>query len=122
MARTVFTHANVLDGEHAGTARHDRRRGGQPHRLGRPAASSREPDDVVYDLRGKTLMPGLGTGHLHAEFHHIDMGLLTHVYDGAERPAGVLMAVAINTCRKLLESGLHDGGRARRAATTSTPA
>ena len=33
------------------------------------------------------------------------MALLEHVYGGAERPAGVLMAVAINTCRNLLESG-----------------
>jgi imidazolonepropionase-like amidohydrolase len=104
MAKTVFANANVLDGEHPA----------QPDTTvvveGRRIVSvgrqfDPRPDDLVFDLRGKTLMPGLGTGHLHAEFRHIEMGLLTHVYGGAERPAGVLMAVAINTCRNLLESG-----------------
>ena len=52
-----------------------------------------------------TLLPGLGTGHLHAEFHHIEMATLEQIFGGAERPAGVLMAVAINTCRNLLDSG-----------------
>ena len=52
-----------------------------------------------------TILPGLGTAHLHAEFHHIEMATLNQIYGGAERPAGVLMAVAINTCRNLLDSG-----------------
>jgi len=104
MPRTVFTHANVLDGEHLAqpdlTVVVDGRRIVEVALRVEPRAG-----DVVYDLTGHTLLPGLGTGHLHAEFHHIDMSLLEQVYGGAERPAGVLMAVAINTCRNLLESG-----------------
>ena len=65
------------------------------------------PGDRRVDLAGTgmTLLPGLGTGHLHAEFHHIEMATLEQIFGGAERPAGVLMAVAINTCRNLLDSG-----------------
>ena len=104
MTRTVFTHANVLDGEHP--AQPDVTVVVEGQRITAVASHvESRPDDVVYDVTGKTMLPGLGTGHLHAEFHHIDMALLEHVYGGAERPAGVLMAVAINTCRNLLESG-----------------
>jgi imidazolonepropionase-like amidohydrolase len=104
MARIVFANANVLDGDHPGqpdiSVVVDGNRIAQVGGRVEP-----RPDDVVYDLRGLTILPGLGTGHLHAEFHHLEMALLTHVYGGAERPTGVLMAVAINTCRNLLESG-----------------
>ena len=105
MARTVFTNANVLDGD-------DPARPGmtvvvEGERITEVRASVVEarPGDRVIDLAGATLMPALGTGHLHAEFQHIDMSRLNVVYGGAERPAGVLMAVAINTCRNLLDSG-----------------
>jgi imidazolonepropionase-like amidohydrolase len=105
MARTLFTHANLLDGDRA--AQLEMTVVVEGTRITRvstgPVAAL--PGDVVYDLRGYTLIPGLGTGHLHAEFHHMDLALLSHVYNGAERPAGVLMAVAINVCRMLLESG-----------------
>src|ERR1700677_181396 len=105
MAKTFFTHANLLDGD----------RPGQPEMTvvvegnritevsNRPGPIG--PEDVVYDVRGYTVVPGLGTGHLHAEFHHMDLSMLNHVYNGAERPAGVLMAVAIKVCRTLLASG-----------------
>jgi imidazolonepropionase-like amidohydrolase len=105
MAKTFFTHANLLDGD----------RPGQPEMTvvvegnritevsNRPGSIG--PEDAVYDVRGYTVVPGLGTGHLHAEFHHMDMSMLSHVYNGAERPAGVLMAVAIKVCRTLLASG-----------------
>ena len=104
MARTLFTHANVLDGERAATPDTTVVVDGQ--RIASVSASAApQPGDVVYDLTGLTLLTGLGTGHQHAEFQHIDMALLEHVFGGAERPAGVLMAVAINTCRNLLTSG-----------------
>ena len=105
MARTIFKDATMLDGDNPA----------QPgttvvvegNRITevstRPVAV--QPDDAVYDLRGHTIMPGLGMGHFHAEFHHMEMNLLPHVYNGAERPAGVLMAVAINTSRMMVESG-----------------
>ena len=109
MARTIFKHATMLDGDipaQPGTTVVV-----EGNRIAevstRPVAV--QPDDAVYDLRGHTIMPGLGMGHFHAEFHHIDMNLLPHVYNGAERPAGVLMAVAINTSRDDDRVGLHHG-------------
>ena len=105
MPRTLFKDANVLDGD----------RPAQPgttvvvdgNRIVEVSTQpvGVQPDDIVHDLRGYTIMPGLGMGHFHAEFHHMDMQLLKHVYNGAERPTGVLMAVAINTCRMMVESG-----------------
>ena len=104
MARTIFKDANVLDGD----------RPAQPgttvvvegNRIIEVSTQpvGVQPDDVVHDLRGYTIMPGLGMGHFHAEFHHMDMNLLPHVYNGAERPTGVLMAVAITTCRTASKS------------------
>jgi imidazolonepropionase-like amidohydrolase len=106
MTRTVFTGANVLDGDlpaRAGATVIVN--GNRIESVSDDGAETLRPDDVVFELAGKTLMPALGTGHFHAEFLHIDMRTLDIVYGGAERPAGVLMAVAINTCRNLLDSG-----------------
>jgi len=89
MAHTVFTSANLLDGDNA--ARPGMNVAVEGNRI--VEVTDREiparPDDVVLDLAAKTLMPSLGTGHLHAEFHHIEMATLELIYGGAERPAGV---------------------------------
>jgi imidazolonepropionase-like amidohydrolase len=105
MTRTVFTNANVLDGASQGQpGQRVVVEGNRITSVGEPGGDVR-PDDRVVDLTGMTVLPGMGTGHLHAEFQHIEMATLNQIYGGAERPAGVLMAVAINTCRNLLESG-----------------
>ena len=107
MTRTIFANADVLDGAEPAPARRRRGGRGQPHRRRSGASAEAAPGDRRIDLAGTgmTVLPGLGTGHLHAEFHHIEMATLEQIFGGAERPAGVLMAVAINTCRNLLESG-----------------
>src|ERR1700759_5411831 len=53
----------------------------------------------VIDLGGMTLMPGMITGHMHADiykfkFAHNQNGIMV----GTELPPGVLMAIAIRTC------------------------
>lgn len=60
----------------------------------------------VIDLGGMTLMPGLITSHLHADFYKFTLaeGLAGEPL-GKELPPNVLMAVGIRTCRVLLESG-----------------
>ena len=105
MTRTVFARGKVLDG--ANPIRSDVQVVVEGNRIVSVDAGEAEarPDDRVMDVAGMTILPGLGTGHLHAEFQHIEMATLNQIYGGAERPAGVLMAVAINTCRNLLESG-----------------
>src|SRR5258708_7931714 len=55
------------------------------------------------DLAGMTLMPGLITSHLHADFYRYD--LASGAPPGIERPPGVMMAIGVRTCRVLLESG-----------------
>src|SRR5262249_42600603 len=99
MTRTVFTNANVLDGANPARPGQQAVLEGNRSKSAGESAAEPGPDDRVVDLAGMTLMPGMGTGHLHAEFHHIEMATLNQIYGGAERPAGVLMAVAINTCR-----------------------
>jgi imidazolonepropionase-like amidohydrolase len=105
MPRIVFTNVNLLDGDNP--AQPGMSVAVQGNRITEVSAVPivAGAEDTVHDLSGYTMMPAMGTGHFHAEFHHIDMALLQHVYGGVERPAGVLMAVSINTCRNLLESG-----------------
>jgi imidazolonepropionase-like amidohydrolase len=105
MARTVFTNVNLLDGD--SPAQPGMTVAVDGNRVEQVSAQPVDPlpGDMLYDLAGNSMLPGLGSGHVHAEFHHMDLGLLEQVYGGAERPAGVLMVVAINTARNLLESG-----------------
>jgi imidazolonepropionase-like amidohydrolase len=58
------------------------------------------------DLGGLTLMPGLITCHLHADFYKFTLaeGLAGEPL-GKELPPGVLMAIGVRTCQVLLESG-----------------
>jgi imidazolonepropionase-like amidohydrolase len=60
----------------------------------------------VIDLGGMTLLPGLITSHLHADFFKFTLadGLSGEPL-GKELPPNVLMAVGVRTCRVLLESG-----------------
>src|SRR3954452_17130037 len=106
MTRTIFAKADVLDGASPLQRGVDVVvEGNRIVKVGAP--SEMAPGDRRIDLAGTgmTVLPGLGTGHLHAEFHHIEMATLEQIFGGAERPAGVLMAVAINSCRNLLDSG-----------------
>jgi imidazolonepropionase-like amidohydrolase len=62
-------------------------------------------DDAI-DLGGLTLMPGLITCHLHADFYKfkLEEGRAGEPL-GKELPPGVMMAIGVRTCRVLLESG-----------------
>lgn len=64
---------------------------------------SGDAPERVIDVAGMTLMPGLITSHLHADFYKFDITAGDRL--GKERPPGVLAAIAIRTCRVLLESG-----------------
>jgi imidazolonepropionase-like amidohydrolase len=63
------------------------------------------PGDSI-DVDGLTLMPGLITCHLHADFYKfkLEEGLSGEPL-GKEFPPGVMMAIGVRTCRVLLESG-----------------
>ena len=105
MSRTIFTAANLLDGE----------KPAQPDMTVvvndgyiqdvRSGPVTTEPTDQLIDLAGKTLMPGMFVCHLHAEYRYLDLTRMNEIYIGVERPPGVLMAIAIATCKNLLDSG-----------------
>ena len=78
MAETVFANANVLDGEHP--AQPDTTVVVEGRRIVSVGGTSIRYPMTSSSTSGARPMPGLGTGHLHAEFRHIEMGLLTHVY------------------------------------------
>lgn len=60
-------------------------------------------EDVVYDLAGKTVMPGMCIGHFHAEYD--GLGSMPGLSLGSERPPGVTMAYAIKNMRIALHAG-----------------
>lgn len=68
----------------------------------RPEVSSAQ----TIDVGGMTLMPGLITCHLHADFYKFTLaqGMAGEPL-GKEFPPGVMMAIGVRTCRVLLESG-----------------
>ena len=67
-----------------------------------PKATTEE----VIDLQGMTLMPGLITCHMHADFFKFTLAAgLAGEPLGKEFPPGVMMAIGVRNCRVLLESG-----------------
>jgi len=72
------------------------------------AVSEQVPTDAgeVMDIGGMTLMPGLITSHLHADFYKFTLAQgLSGEPLGKEFPPGVMMAIGVRTCRVLLQSG-----------------
>lgn len=60
----------------------------------------------VMDVHGMTLMPGMITSHLHADFFKFTLAQgQAGERPGNEFPPGVMMAIGVRTCRVLLESG-----------------
>lgn len=58
------------------------------------------------DLDGRTVMPGLVHGHMHAElFAYGAADFMGGQTLGKERPPGVLMAIAMRTCGVMFDSG-----------------
>ena len=68
MPRTLFTHANLLDGENP--PRPEMNVALEGNRI--TSVSDQPPDpsahERVIDLAGKTLMPGMWQGHFHSGF------------------------------------------------------
>jgi len=69
MTRIVFTNANLLDGDNAAQARSTLVVDGERiSEIVNGAVPQLRPDDTVYDLGGRTLMPGLVQSHYHATY------------------------------------------------------
>jgi predicted amidohydrolase YtcJ len=62
--RTIFRSANLIDGDSAARARHSVVvEGNSIAEVGPDPAIHPRPTDTVYDLAGKSLMPGMTQGH-----------------------------------------------------------
>jgi len=58
------------------------------------------------DVAGRTVMPGLIQGHMHADlFAYSAQDFASGQTLGKERPPGVLMAIALRTCGVMFDSG-----------------
>ena len=104
MARTLFTNANLLDGENA--PRSGVNVALEGNRI--TAVSERAPeaaaDDRVIDLAGKTLMPGMWQGHFHSGFGAFGGGTASPVL-GLEEPTAYLGMLAAKNATIALQCG-----------------
>jgi imidazolonepropionase-like amidohydrolase len=83
MARTIYINANLLDGENpARPGSSVAVEGSRIVAVGDGGLQGGE-GDVVVDLGGRTLMPGMVTGHFHPAFHNIG---LERGLPGIEKP------------------------------------
>ena len=101
----VITNATLFDGRRLLPGRHSVTVDGNtiaaiddPSTVTAPLAETE-----VIDAAGMTVLPGLITSHLHADFFKFDINDSDRL--GKERPPGVMMAIGVRTCRVLLESG-----------------
>lgn len=103
MARTVFNNANLLDGEHP--AQPDRTVVVDGDRIvsvdSGPLAP--EPGDRVIDCRGRTVMPGMVSGHYHSTYNNVTAPLQTPL--GLEKPPAYQAYVAAHNVRLALRGG-----------------
>ncbi|MET0545072.1 MAG: amidohydrolase family protein [Caulobacterales bacterium] len=105
MARTFFLNANVLDGGNPGRKADvvvDGERISAVGDAGKPAQGDR-----VYDLAGRSLMPGMVAGHMHLTYHNLD------VYDlmGSDMryPAPYIGVAAAHNAMLTLKAGFTSG-------------
>lgn len=104
MSRIIFRRVNLIDG--FGPARPGVTLVIEGDRISIVSAGqdiSARDKDQVFDLAGKTVMPGMCIGHFHVEYD--GLGRFPGVNLGTERPPGVVMAYAIKNARIALHAG-----------------
>jgi len=107
---TTFVHATLVDGEHP--QRHDATVVVSGNRIvavdhagpsdRRPASGDCGAGGVVVDLAGRTLMPGMVSGHFHATYH--DLGARPAPF-GLEEPPALQAVRAVRNLEAVLEAG-----------------
>jgi len=70
--------------------------------IGTNGAVETRPGDVVFSLTGKTVMPGMVSGHFHATFDGATLDIFPL---GVDQPPGVLMLRAAKNARLALDCG-----------------
>jgi imidazolonepropionase-like amidohydrolase len=102
MPRTLFLHANLLDGR--SPARADTTVAIEGERIAAVGGPELRPTpgDRLIDLAGRTLMPGMWSCHFHAAFDGATLDIFPM---GIDKPPGYLMLRAARTARLALECG-----------------
>ena len=104
MTTTLFRNANVLDGiAHLGTL-DVLVEGDRITQVG-VAAGHTVPNDaaVVFDLQGRTLMPGMVAGHAHLALHELDLHRIMEA--DMRHPPAYMGVIAARNARRTLEAG-----------------
>ena len=111
MARLVFTNANLLDGEHAAQAGSTVVVDGDrivsvdpvpPVETATRSPAGTEPGDRVFDLAGRTLMPGMVSCHFHATYHELGSKVAPF---GLEEPPALQAVRAVRNLEGVLKAG-----------------
>jgi len=71
MGRLILNHARVLDSDHPAVADGVVVIDGDRIAAVGPVAPQADPGDVVVDLAGRTVMPGMVTCHFHSTYHEL---------------------------------------------------
>lgn len=106
MTRTCFVHANLLDGDHPPKPDSTVVVDGNRIVTVTDGEVATEPADAVIDCAGRTLMPGMVSGHFHPAYRDVTGALMPPL--GFERPPAMHAYVAA-----------HNAGLAIRAGVTS---
>ncbi|WP_331766845.1 amidohydrolase family protein [Embleya sp. NBC_00896] len=103
MTRLVLTGANLLDGTNAAVA--DRTVVVEGERITAVGAERPAPrdGDVLVDLAGRSVMPGMFTCHFHATYH--ELGSKPNTPYGNEYPPSYQALIAAGNLRTALELG-----------------
>ena len=103
MSRIIFKNANLLDGDSAAKPGMTLVVDGERIASVGKAPVAAKPDDRVIDLAGKTLMPGIVSGHFHASYNNIT---IQPEPLGVERPENYLALVAAKHLKLALHCGI----------------
>jgi imidazolonepropionase-like amidohydrolase len=103
MGRTIFTNANLLDGDHPAKPGSTVVISGERiTSVGTGTVTELAADDRLVDLAGRTLMPGMITCHFHSTYK--DLGSTPAPY-GLERPPAYQAVLAASNLELALQSG-----------------
>ena len=103
MARIIFRNANVFDGVDPIGKADVVVEGDRITQVGPSRAEPRRSDDVVYEVAGKTLMPGMTAGHGHLSFHDLTLPRIMDV--DMQHPAAYMGVLAARNAQRTLEAG-----------------
>jgi imidazolonepropionase-like amidohydrolase len=103
MPRLVLKNANVLDGDTKAQPAMNVVVEGERIASVSGAPVATRPDDRVVDLAGKTVIPGIVSGHFHASYNNIT---IQPEPLGVERPENYLALVAAKNLKLALECGI----------------